>query len=192
MKKVFLIHAWDSNSKECWYPWLKEQLEKKDFVVTVPDMPNTHHPKIHKWVQKIKELVGEPNENVYLIGHSIGCQAIMRYLESLPEGVKVGKVIFIAGWFDLLEEVYEDDYENDKKILEPWINTPIDFEKVKSHSDFFIAINSDNDPYVDLSELKIFEEKLNAKGIILNGKGHLSEEDTDIKEFPELLEEVLK
>jgi len=191
MKKVYLIHAWDSNSKECWYPWLKEQLEKKDFVVTIPDMPNTSHPKINEWIQKIKEIVGEPNEDVYLIGHSIGCQAIIRYLENLQKRIKIGKVIFVAGWFDLLEETYEEDYETDKKTLEPWIKTPIDFEKVKPHSDSFIAIASDNDPYVDLSELKIFKEKLGAKGIILNGKGHFSEED-NFREFPELLKEVLK
>ena len=154
-------------------------------------MPNISHPKINEWIQKIKEIVDEPNEDVYLIGHSIGCQAIMRYLEKLPKGVKIGRIIFVAGWFDLLEKTYEDDYENDKKILEPWIKTPIDFEKVKSHSDSFIAIASDNDPYVNLSELKIFKEKLGAKGVILNGKGHFSEED-NFREFPELLGEVLK
>jgi len=191
MKKVYLIHGWDSNSKKAWYPWLKEHLEKKDFDVTVPDMPNTEEPKIEEWVGKLKELVGEPNEDVYLIGHSIGCQAIMRYLETLREGKKVGKVIFVAGWFDLLDEAYIDDYEYDKKIIEPWVKTPIDFEKVKSHSNSFIAINSNNDPYVDNTQLKNFEEKLGAKGIILNGKGHFSEEE-NFREFPELSEEVLK
>ena len=189
MKKVFLIHGWGGNSKESWFPWLKEELRKKEIPLTIPNMPNTDNPKINEWIQKIKEIVGEPNEEMCLIGHSIGCQAIMRYLETLPEGKKVGKVIFVAGWFDLLDEVWDEKYT--KEIVEPWINTTIDFEKVETHSDSFIAIASDNDPYVDLSELKIFEEKLGAKGIILNGKGHFSEEE-NFREFPELLEEVLK
>jgi predicted alpha/beta hydrolase family esterase len=173
------------NSNENWFPWLKEELLKKNIKVDVLEMPNTDYPKIEEWVGYLMNTVKEIGEETYFIGHSIGCQAIMRYLEKLPESIKIAGCVFVAGWFDLKEEVYED--EEDRGIAKPWVETPINFEKVKKHTNSFIAINSNNDPYVSLDDTKIFKEKLNAKVIIVNNKGHICEEH-GVTEFPEILE----
>ncbi|MDD5145114.1 MAG: hypothetical protein PHW72_03250 [Candidatus Pacebacteria bacterium] len=44
-KRVLIIHGWESNSKEHWFLEEKNRLEDRGFEVTVPDMPNTFHPK---------------------------------------------------------------------------------------------------------------------------------------------------
>ena len=185
MKQVYLIHGWGGNPKESWFPWLKKELKKRKIKVIIPKMPNTNHPKIEEWIKKIREIIKKPSKNTILIGHSIGCQAIMRYLERLEKGAKVSKVIFIAGWFNLTDEVWDENYTKD--IAEPWINTPINFNKIKSHSNSFIVIASDDGPYVSLEDVKIFEKELNAKTIILKNKGHICQE-YGVKEFPEILE----
>ena len=76
--KAYLIHGWEGYPENCWFPWLKKQLEEKNYKVEVPEMPDTDHPKIESWVNKLKEIV-IPDEETILIGHSIGCQAILRY-----------------------------------------------------------------------------------------------------------------
>src|SRR3989344_3577618 len=81
MKRVFIVHGWDFNPEVNWYPWLKKELEKKGFKVIVPEMPNTSEPKINAWVSYLKKVVGKLDEETYFIGHSIGCQTIMRFLE---------------------------------------------------------------------------------------------------------------
>lgn len=185
MEKIYLIHGWGGNPNgEAWFPWLKEELEKKGYSLEIPEMPDTNNPKINEWVEKLKEII-KPNNKTYLIGHSIGCQAILRYLEQLPEDSKIKGLIFVAGWFDLLETAYEG--EEEKEIAKPWIETPIDLDKVKKHTDNILAIFSDNDSCVPLSDSEIFKEKLDAKIIIKNNEGHFNETQ-EIKEIIDFIE----
>lgn len=186
MKKVYLIHGWGGNdSSEGWFGWLKDELRKKKIKITGFNMPNTNYPKIKEWVDFLKENIKEKdlNKETYFIGHSIGCQAILRYLEQLPENIKIGGCVFVAGWFNLKKETYE--VEEDRKIAGPWLETSIDLKKVKKHTNNFLAIFSDNDPYVPLSDSEIFKEKLNAKIIIKHNEGHFNEtqEIKEIRDF---------
>ncbi len=82
-KRIFIIHGWDGNPNEAWLGWLQDELKKKNIEVFAPQMPNTHKPKIKEWVSFLFDLVGEPDEQTFFIGHSIGCQTIMRYLEKI-------------------------------------------------------------------------------------------------------------
>ena len=83
MKRVIIIHGYRGKPETNWKPWLKSELESNGFAVEVPAMPNTDRPTVSEWINKITEVVGEPSLNTYLIGHSLGCIAILRYLESL-------------------------------------------------------------------------------------------------------------
>lgn len=186
MKKVYLIHGWGGSSRGGWFDWLQEELEEGRVKVTAFDMPNTDSPKIDKWVGFLNQNVKEIDEDTYFVGHSVGCQAIMRFLEKLPENIKIKGCAFVAGWFNLKEEASED--EEDREIAKPWIETPIDFEKVRNHCNNFLAIFSDNDPYVPLFDKEIFKEKLNAEIIIKNNQEHFNE----TPKIPKILEFILK
>lgn len=184
-KRAYIIHGWDGYPEEGWFPWAKRELEKRGFTVTVPNMPHPERPTIEDWVGKIETLVGEPNENTFLIGHSIGCQAIMRYLASLNEK-KVGGVILVAGWFELVPL----ESEEEKEIIEPWLKTPIDFAKVKAAIDNITVILSDNDEWVPFNRnKKLFEERLVPNIIVEHGKGHFSG-SSGIKELPVVLQTI--
>lgn len=98
-KRVFIIHGWDGYPEEGWFPWLKKELEAKSFTVFVPQLPKPDEPRIDNWVPELRKVVGNPDEQTYFVGHSMGCQTIARYLETLPEGVKVGGAVFVAGFF---------------------------------------------------------------------------------------------
>lgn len=189
MKKVFIIHGWGGSPEQDWLQWLKKELESREFKVEVPNMPDSMKPKIESWVSKLSKVVGEPDKETYFVGHSVGCQAIIRYLEQLPENVKIGGIIFVAGWFNLKDETWDEDYT--KEIANPWINTQIDFEKVKQHTNKFIDIASNNDPYVPLSDINIFKEKLGAEIIMIGDKGHICEE-SGVKELPVVLNKLLE
>lgn len=186
-KRVFIIHGWDGNPNEAWLKWLREELEKRNFEVISPQMPNADKPEIKEWVSFLSDLVGEPNEQDFFVGHSIDCQTIMRYLEKIyPKKIK--GAVFVAGWLDLkgLET------KEEKEIAEPWLRAPINFEKVKRTTSNFIAILSDNDPFVELDENKrIFEEKLGASIIIESGKGHFTEDD-GVTELPDVMQSIEK
>jgi len=189
MKRVIIVHGWGGSPNQDWLQWLKSELESREFKVEVPEMPDTMKPKIEVWVSKLSEVVGTPDKDTYLVGHSIGCQTVLRYIQTLPEGAKVGGAVCVAGWFNLTDETWDEEYNHE--IGDPWIETPMDYEKIKSHTDKIVDIVSDNDPYVPLSDTDIFKEKLGAKVIIIKEQGHISGED-GVTELPIALEELLR
>ncbi|MBU1103954.1 MAG: alpha/beta fold hydrolase, partial [Nanoarchaeota archaeon] len=157
MKKAIIIHGWGGSPNEAIHKYLKRQLEAQGFNVQVPEMPNTEAPEIKTWIDHLKDLAPNPDKETFFIGHSVGCQTILRYLEKLPETTKVGGVVMIAPWMHLLDTAYENP-EEEKEIAKPWLETPIDWEKIKSRTDHFVAIFSDNDFCVPLSDKEIFKE----------------------------------
>ncbi len=183
-KRVILIHRWDGKPDSDWYDFVKASLEDKGFQVEIPEMPNTKEPEIKSWVEKLTQLYPKPNIETYFIGHSVGCQAILRYLESLKGSVQVGKIVFVAPWFNL-----QNLDKDSEKIIKPWIETPIDFEKVKRHLSTLTTIFSDNDPWVSISDKEIFKALFNAKVIVEHNKGHFSSDD-GITEFPLVVKEI--
>ena len=193
-KRVFIIHGWGGTPKKEWFLWLKKELEKKRIEVFAPAMPNPEEPKIEEWVPFIANLVGVPDENTYFVGHSIGYQAIMRYLETLPKNTKFGGAVFVAGWFDLTEFTYKEEPEEEeesREIAKPWIEKTIDLKKIKKMTKNFVAIFSDNDPYVELKNKNVFEKEIGAKIIMESNRGHFSRSD-GITKLPIVLEKILE
>src|SRR3989338_1489601 len=163
-ERAFIIHGWNGRTNEAWKGWLREELEKNGFEVFAPAMPNHANPRMKEWVVHIAKLVGTADENCCFIGNSLGCIAILRYLETL-NGQKAGCAVLVAGFSDDLGI----------KELHDFFTKPIDWKKIKSNCRKFIAIHSDNDPYIALRYGDIFREKLDAKVIVEHNMLHFSE-----------------
>ncbi|MBI2100608.1 MAG: alpha/beta hydrolase [Candidatus Vogelbacteria bacterium] len=188
MKRVFIIHGWDGYPAEGWFPWLKRELKKKGFQVTVPAMPESAEPKIDTWLAHLTATVGEVDENTFFVGHSIGCQTILRFLESLPDNQVAGGIVLVAGWINRLDG---DLSPEELIIAKPWIETPINLSKVKQQAKKFTAIFSDNDKFTRLTEenKRIFGDELGAKIIVEHNRGHFSGSD-GVTELPGVLEVI--
>lgn len=186
-KKVIIVHGWEGSPDEPMHEWLRGELEAKGFLVLEPRLPHPEKPTIDEWVPYLAKIVGKINANTFFIGHSIGCQTILRYLEALPPEIKVGGAFFIAGWFTLKNL----ETKKEKEIAQPWLETPLNFEKIKSHTNNFTAVFSDNDPFVPLSDKNLFEKNLGAKTSVEHKMGHF-DQASDIKEVPTVLKAFLK
>jgi predicted alpha/beta hydrolase family esterase len=162
-----------------WFPWLKKEMEKAGFKVKAPQMPNPIYPRMEDWIPAIRELVKKPNQHTIFIGHSIGCQTILRYIEELPRGTKVGPVFLVAPFFELKGV--------EKELAKPWLESPMDLKKIKKHLTKLVSIFSDDDPLVPISNKKHFSKNFNSKIIVLKGRNHFV---TKLK-FEELLNEVI-
>lgn len=179
MQRIFLIHGWGGNPKSDWFPWAEKELGKKGYKVIVPEMPDTGNPKIGPWVAKLAETVGEIRADDILIGHSIGCLTVIRFLETFKDNEKISKVILVAPW----QFLTLDENEN-PEIAKPWQAENVDYEKVRVRADKFIAVFSEDDPWVPYEKnLEYFKEKLNPKIITKYQMGHYN-----MTEIPFLLE----
>lgn len=181
MKRVFIIHGWEADPNCNWFPWLKGELEKNGFEAIVPAMPDSAQPKCGEWVGHLQKLVGVPDENTFFVGHSLGPIAILRYLESLSAGMRIGGAVLVAGFSESLGILETEDF----------FTIPVDFEKIKKVCPKFVAINSDDDPYVDLRHGRILEEKLGAELIVMHECGHLNA-GNGFFELPAALEKILE
>ncbi len=187
-KRIFIVHGFGAIVDEGWLGWLRRELETQGFLVASLQMPNTNKPEIQVWVNYLKNAVGSLDENTFFIGHSIGCQAIARYLESLPVAETSGGAIFVSGFFKRLTIADFDD--ESKKVLREWLDAPINLIVVKRHLLKSIAIFSDDDPYVPIDNVEEFKYIIGSEIIIEHKQGHFSS-SSGLPKYPSVLNVVL-
>ena len=151
--------------------------------VEIPLMPDTDHPVLQRWLPSFSKAVEEISEDDILIGHSVGCATVLRFLESLGEDQKVGCVLMVAGFLD----------DRGDSEISSFFNEEFNFEKLRMRSSSFVSIHSDNDPALKPNYFKhsnVFLSRLKAKIIIIPDGGHFSIADNCF-EFPEVVNEVI-
>ncbi|MEK7460897.1 MAG: alpha/beta fold hydrolase [Patescibacteria group bacterium] len=191
-KRVIIVHGWDGYPEEGWFPWLKRELEARHFEVDVPQMPAAGTPRIEAWVPHLAKIITWSDQETFLIGHSIGCQTILRALEILPVGRHIKAAVLVAPFLEFLTLGDKTvDVTAEEAIATPWLTTPIDYERVRQQVDQIVAIFSDDDPYVPLANVQLFEDRLNAETIVVPKMGHFSGGDGTI-EIPLVLKTIGK
>lgn len=151
-------------------------------------MPNPAAPRIDEWVPYLVAKVGSPDKDTYLVGYSMGCQTILRYLERLRGDERIGGALFVAGFFKIREGSLE---EHDKSVAGPW-EAAIDLKNAKEHCGKFVTILSDDDPFVELNNGDIFKRELGSKLIVIPKAGHFTIALGGYKELHVALNELLK
>ncbi len=173
MKRVLIIHGWESNSREHWFLKEKARLEKLGFDVMVPDMPNAFHPKKEEWIKVIEDFA--PDEKSILIGHSLGGVAILRYLEKINN--KLPKCILIA---TPIRKLRSPDY--DFSPIDNFFEPAFNWKKIKENCKKFIILNQTKDPLVPLQHGKDLANYTNGKLIIVEGSNHFDTIDFSLLE----------
>jgi predicted alpha/beta hydrolase family esterase len=178
MKNALILHGTDASPSHNWFTWLKNELEKLDYNVWLPQLPHSERPstKIYNdFILSNKEF-SFTNETI-IIGHSSGAVEALSLLEHVESKIKAA--FLVSAFKDWL------GWESLKDLFVP----PLNFEKIKDKSDNFIFIHSDNDPYCPLKHPKYLAEQVSGKVIIKTGQGHFNTElGNQYKQFPELLE----
>jgi predicted alpha/beta hydrolase family esterase len=154
---VLVVHAFGGHPAKFWYPRLREFISGTADV-EVLSMTNAHTPKISAWVADLasrtataaseaQEAAGCSPRDVFLVGHSVGCQAIVRFLalsgtsQVFAGGwLRLGGVLLVAAWFAVL-----DPWET----IEPWCTTPFDCAAARTAlgGSPMQVLLSDNDKY---------------------------------------------
>lgn len=172
MKHIIIIHGYKSYPGDCWFPWLKKELEKHGFKVNVSRFTNPSKPNMKKWINVIRKSVGEPSKDTFFVGHSLGTMAIIRYLETLKPTQKIGGAVFVAGRVIIRPS---------KSMVSSFFKTPINWSKLNKLSKKYVGIYSIDDPLVSTENGRLLKQKLNATLILEKNKGHFSRSDGIIR-----------
>lgn len=174
-KRVYIIHKWSGEPGSDWYEWLESKLEREGVEVHIPDMPYPEDMSIEASVEFLADLINKPDQQTYFVAHSLGCQAVLRYLETLDN--KVGGVVFVAPWFNLKDiDTYDPE---DKKVARQWVDAPMDFKKLNRNITILTALFSRDDSHVPISDEELFRHRLRAQTVIMDGMGHFTEDDLE-------------
>jgi predicted alpha/beta hydrolase family esterase len=184
MKKVFMVHGFNGEPNGGWRPWLMGELAKKDIYACALPMPASEKPEKEEWIKTIKKAVGVPNEEIFLVGHSLGVPAVLRYLETLDKNQKIGGAVLVSG---PTFEIKKDGYEKVNKFL----NKPFNFEQIKNACKNFAIIHGDNDKSVPFSDAEYLSKNLSCNLISIPNGGHLGGHE-GFYELPQLLESLEK
>lgn len=170
-RPLFIVPRWAGRPDTDFYLWLESQVrETRQGITSVRtlDMPNPAQPTIEAWVGALSRTVGPaPEPSTLLMGHSVGCQTVIRYLATLPPGHAVDGVLLVAGWWDV---------DQPWGSIVPWIETPVDLARVRAAARRFVVLQSDNDPFTadHARNRRLWEERLGAEVITAPGARHFN------------------
>ena len=184
MKKVFLIHGFEGSPNGGWRPWLMRELGRYDIYACSLAMPNPEKPILSKWLKEIKRnTVESKKDDVYLVGHSLGGTAILRYLEKYKD-LNIKGIVIVSSPCEI----------NDNKKINNFLAKKFDFKKIKSRIKNVVVIHGDNDEWVPISNPKCVAKELNGKLIIIPNGGHLNGSSgyTELPECLNVLVEIMK
>ncbi len=178
MKNAVILHGTGEPPEYMWLPWVKKELGKKGYSVSIPQLPDTDNPTLSNWLPAaLKETY---NKDSVLIGHSAGGPLQLSVLENI--NVRIKQAILVAGYARR---------KGDEKAADPIVQKSYDWKKIRDHVDDIIFINSDNDPWGcnDVEGKYMLDQVGKGKLIIPKGEGHMGSErfNQPYNEFPFLI-----
>jgi uncharacterized protein len=171
MKTLTVVPRWAGNPDSDFYPWLTAKLREPPAPfasVRALAMPEPQRPTPAAWVSTLAEALGPtPAPGTVLLGHSVGCQALLRYLATLPPGSTVDGVLLVAGWWEV---------DAPWETLRPWLDTPGDLARIRAAAGRIVVLLSDNDPFTSdfARNRRLWEERLRAEVVLAPGARHFN------------------
>ena len=181
MKNVILIHSYNGDTVESFAPSIERYCKQNKINYFAPKFPIRKEAYYEKWETILNQY--NINKDTIIIAHSLGTQFTLKYLAL--NDLEINTYISVAGFID---------YEGRKdleEILYRFKPSDNDFEKCKLLIKNRYSIYSDNDELNQISKLEKYADKLNAKKILLKGKGHFNPK-SGVKEIIEINEIIGK
>lgn len=107
-RQVYIVHGYTASPGDHWFPWLAERLERDGAAVEVLPMPDSGAPAAAAWDAFLDAAIARCDEHTFLVGHSLGCIAIVRYLLR-SKTARCGGVVLVAGFAEPVAGLAELD-----------------------------------------------------------------------------------
>jgi len=167
----------DYLKKKSWKDSLQDKLGD-GFDVIQMQMPNKLNSKYKEWKIYFDKYATLFNNEVILIGHSLGGIFLAKYLSENKFPKKITAAF-------LLSAPYED--KGMKESLGDF-NLPGNLDNFSKQSDKILIYQSEDDTIVPVEHSRKYKRQLpNSELILLKNRGHLNQ-----LEFPEIIEDIKK
>lgn len=161
------------NGKDDWKPWLRKKLVG-DYEVIQSIMPNKNNAQFSEWKLWFEKFIPFLNDEVTLIGHSLGGVFLAKYLSENQFPKKIKAIFLVCAVYDKDDEGYS--------VVSFTLPTNLNFQ-----TDNIYLYHSKDDLIVPFSALEQYKKALpKAQVRVFEDRGHFNQE-----EFPELVEDIL-
>lgn len=164
MKKVFLIHGFGGTPNGGWRPWLMGELAQNGVYACALTMPNPKNPVPAAWVDEIRRHVeSSARDEIYLVGHSLGVPAILRFIES-SKAKNIRGMVLVAG----------PAFKTNKSKVSHFLNQTFKFEYILKNVRHITIIHGEDDRSVSVEQGEFLAKELQARFIRIKKGGHLN------------------
>lgn len=173
-RRLVIVPRWAGTPRSDYYPWLVAALaarpEPPFETVVVADLPEPGTPRLDTWPPAIAALLGDDPAvltDTLVLGHSVGCQAVLHALAGLPAGARVAGVLAVAGWWRV---------DSPWPTILPWQEQIPDLARVRAAAPALTVLLSDNDPFTadHQANAALWRERLGARIELVPGARHFN------------------
>jgi predicted alpha/beta hydrolase family esterase len=168
IERIVVVPRWGGTPDDDWYPHLVANVADGVDVEFVPLLPTPAEPRIADGDAALAAaLAGVPLESTLLVGHSVGCQLVLRHLATRRRPGELAHVLLVAAWWTVDEPW---------PTIMPYIDEPIDAAAVRAVAPRVDVLLSDNDPFTSDHETAAtrFREQLGSTVHLAPGDEHFN------------------
>jgi len=182
---ALIVHGWGVAKASLapeWMHWLRDELESRGMRVVMPSMPNAFTPQLAEWLGTINESLNKlrisPNENLHIVGHSMGGITSMKYVESLPRGTRIGSLTVVASPID--NKMWKPTFDS-------FYVTPLHLNAIRAKGGKITLIYSQEDDKAPIDDGRRLAKHLRGSTLIEErGKRHFGLADWVLENRPAL------
>lgn len=161
---VTVIHGYGVRPESMWFPWLRQDLERRGLDVLIPRLPDPFRPNFEKWMAAAAPAVRLWTRSTLVVAHSFGGALAVRLLEKEAEH-KVAAVVLVAPLFTSTINI------------EPLVRVfarQIDWRRVRDFGRRFHILQAKDDPLVPYDHAFRYAEALGGELTLLKKGGHFT------------------
>lgn len=184
-KHVYIVHGYMASPQDHWFGWLRTQLQARGAEVSVLAMPDSARPSAAAWQAHLQKQVVHHDRDSYFVGHSLGCIALLRYLDSLDQPTPIGGLVLVAGFAEALSRLPE---------LDGFTRAPLDYPHLIGLAPRRAVLASRDDAVVPYRQTEALARALQAPLLSVAHGGHFlgSEGHTTLPPVYEELEKMMR
>ena len=161
MKTVLLLYGLQGSDAPHWQSYLQKELSSLGYNVLFPQFSNNLNPIKEVWIEEAVELI-QNNDIDIVVTHSLG-NILWFHLcgDERLKALHVEKLLLVAPPRDL----------SAMSVVETFF--PYTLPK-SLHASEVLMVGSDNDEYINVTELSALAKSLHVEKKIVNNAGHIN------------------
>lgn len=108
-KTVYIVHGYRAGPQDHWFEWLAAKIRASGGDARILAMPDSSDPDPKAWNRTLRRDIPQLDENTYIVAHSLGTLATLRFLGGQEENARIGGLLLVSPFAAPLPDIPELD-----------------------------------------------------------------------------------